>query len=420
LYWWNPLTWAAWREFLKMRERAADDLVLDTGTCASEYAHHLLEVARSATVFASGVAAVAMAQSSRLEGRLMAILDGRVNRKSPGRAAAVVIVLAAIALVAPVAAIHAQDTQTLPADVDATIRVATSEKNFEMLDRVAAGFIKVRQYDTAQKVLEAALAIRSTVAGEGGAVYAEGLVKLGDLALPRNRAKDYYEKAVALGDRPATAPALLYLGIIAFRTEPAKAIDYLQRSVAADSRASTVAEAMAWMGNARQIQGDTAEAESLLSRAASMETGTSPSHALVMEMWAHFLGDEGRKEEAEALQARSFQIRQQHFASLSPKAVDNERPLRIGGETKPPTVASKVEPEYTLEARVAKIQGEVIMNVVIGTDGTPGNMTLHRGAGYGLDEKAIEAVTKWRFHPGTKGGVAVPVIATIQVNFRLL
>ncbi|MBV9226403.1 MAG: M56 family metallopeptidase, partial [Acidobacteriaceae bacterium] len=47
LYWWNPLAWTAWRGFLKERERAADDLVLSAGGCASEYASHLLEIARS-------------------------------------------------------------------------------------------------------------------------------------------------------------------------------------------------------------------------------------------------------------------------------------------------------------------------------------------------------------------------------------
>ena len=71
LYWWNPLAWFAWREFLKERERATDDLVLHAGARASEYAGHLLEVARTLQpATATAWAAIAMARRSQLEGRL--------------------------------------------------------------------------------------------------------------------------------------------------------------------------------------------------------------------------------------------------------------------------------------------------------------------------------------------------------------
>ena len=140
LYWWNPLAWIAWREFLKERERAADDLVLNAGTRASEYAGHLLEVARtmqSSPVF--GYAAVAMARRSQLEGRLLAILDSGVNRTSPGRASALVATLVAVAMVAPLAALRAQEVQAqaVPADVGTAIRAARSQKNYEILENAA-------------------------------------------------------------------------------------------------------------------------------------------------------------------------------------------------------------------------------------------------------------------------------------------
>src|SRR5205823_12851209 len=100
--WWNPLAWAAWRELLKERERAADDLVLSTGARASEYASHLLEVARSLQC-SPAVAWVAapMARGSQLEGRLRAILDSAANRKQPGRFSALIAILLAAGIVAP-------------------------------------------------------------------------------------------------------------------------------------------------------------------------------------------------------------------------------------------------------------------------------------------------------------------------------
>jgi TonB family protein len=93
---------------------------------------------------------------------------------------------------------------------------------------------------------------------------------------------------------------------------------------------------------------------------------------------------------------------------------------RIGGGVSPPTVLSKVEPEYSEEARKAKWQGTVILQLVVDEKGLPKDMKVTRSLGLGLDQKAIEAVAKWKFKPGLKDGKPVPVIATIEVNFRLL
>ena len=81
---------------------------------------------------------------------------------------------------------------------------------------------------------------------------------------------------------------------------------------------------------------------------------------------------------------------------------------------------SKVEPEYSEEARKAKWQGTVVLQIVVDEHGLPKDMKVMRQLGLGLDQKAMEAVGKWRFKPGMKDGKPVPVIATIEVNFRLL
>ena len=93
---------------------------------------------------------------------------------------------------------------------------------------------------------------------------------------------------------------------------------------------------------------------------------------------------------------------------------------RIGGGVSPPQVIFKVEPEYSEEARKAKFQGTVVLFVVVDEKGNPRDLKVIRPLGLGLDQKAIEAVEKWRFKPGMKDGRAVPVQATIEVNFRLL
>ena len=94
--------------------------------------------------------------------------------------------------------------------------------------------------------------------------------------------------------------------------------------------------------------------------------------------------------------------------------------FRAGGGVSAPTVVFKVEPEYSEEARKAKFQGTVVLYIEVNEKGLPQNIRVVRPLGLGLDEKAIEAVTKWKFRPGYKDNKPVTVAATIEVNFRLL
>jgi TonB family protein len=93
---------------------------------------------------------------------------------------------------------------------------------------------------------------------------------------------------------------------------------------------------------------------------------------------------------------------------------------RVGDGVSPPSVVTKVEPAYTEEAHNANWQGTVVLQLVVDARGFPQNIKVLRSLGLGLDEKAIEAVAQWRFNPGRKDGKPVPVMATIEVNFRLL
>jgi periplasmic protein TonB len=93
---------------------------------------------------------------------------------------------------------------------------------------------------------------------------------------------------------------------------------------------------------------------------------------------------------------------------------------KIGGGVVAPVVLHRVDPEFSEEARKAKYQGTVLLTIEVGEDGKPHAIRVVRGLGLGLDEKAIEAVSQWKFKPATRNGRPVPAPATIEVNFRLL
>ncbi len=93
--------------------------------------------------------------------------------------------------------------------------------------------------------------------------------------------------------------------------------------------------------------------------------------------------------------------------------------FRVGNGVAAPKLIYDPEPEYSEEARKAKYQGTCVLSVVVGPDGLAHDIKVTNTLGLGLDEKAIEAVRKWRFDPATKDGKAVNVLISVQVNFRL-
>ena len=92
----------------------------------------------------------------------------------------------------------------------------------------------------------------------------------------------------------------------------------------------------------------------------------------------------------------------------------------IGRGVTAPRLLYKTDPEYSEDARRAKYQGEVQLRVIVDENGVVRQIEISRRLGLGLDEKAVEAVRKWRFQPGRRDGKPVPVWAVVEVNFRLL
>jgi len=113
LHWFNPLAWLGLRQMKREREQACDDLVLKTGTKASDYAEHVLEVATQLRSTAmTGPTAIAMARKSHLEGRVVAILDHKRNRRALTRLSVAITAILLAAIIVPVAMLEAESDST--------------------------------------------------------------------------------------------------------------------------------------------------------------------------------------------------------------------------------------------------------------------------------------------------------------------
>ena len=123
LYWFDPLVWLASRALRGERERACDDAVVRAGARPSDYATHLLQVARDLRVpRTTGLATVCMARRSQLSERLLAILDERRNRRTVSRRFAVPAWLITLLILIPAAAfVPSRALGTFPVIVSAIV-----------------------------------------------------------------------------------------------------------------------------------------------------------------------------------------------------------------------------------------------------------------------------------------------------------
>ena len=145
--------------------------------------------------------------------------------------------------------------------------------------------------------------------------------------------------------------------------------------------------------------------------------------AAALELEALALADLARPQDAAPLKERALKIRAEIVGVMDaafPSPPRGAAASRIGKGVKPPALIHKQDPEYNNFARLVKVQGKVVLRLVIGEDGLPRDFHLVRSLGFGLDEEAFRVVKAWRFRPGYRDEAAVAVEVTIEVNYNLL
>jgi TonB family protein len=94
-------------------------------------------------------------------------------------------------------------------------------------------------------------------------------------------------------------------------------------------------------------------------------------------------------------------------------------PYRPGAGITPPSLLREVKPDYSEEARRRGIRGDVVLEIVVLADGRVGDIRVIEGLGFGLDQRAVDAVRQWRFSPAHRFGTPVDVVVEVAVEFKL-
>jgi TonB family protein len=94
-------------------------------------------------------------------------------------------------------------------------------------------------------------------------------------------------------------------------------------------------------------------------------------------------------------------------------------PYRPGSGVEPPRLITEIKPDYTDEARRRGIEGEVVMEIIVRRDGSVGDVKVLQGLGSGLNDRAVQAVRRWRFAPARLKGAPVDVVVEASVEFRM-
>jgi TonB family protein len=357
-------------------------------------------------------AGLGITRCSNLEKRVRAILDPglRRGRLTPAWALLAVVAAGSLAIALGVVQPALAETPSLPllAPVRAALPVfalasspapatqpAIPGSDLANIEAQAAAAAKAYNFEQALALYLKAAELTKVSTSADSPQYAAALMRIGALCRAWDRwepAHVYYSQALSSLERvfgpsyPGLAEPLYFLAMEAESNKDLPRAENLYQRVLDLHQSPPGREtSLAMMGKARVLRGLGRDDE-----AGAVDPGLQPSFGSAK------------------------------MTDPAPDNPDASGAYRAGNGVTSPALVFKMEPGYSQEARTMKFQGTVILRIVVGVDGVPGNISVVRQLGSGLDEKAVEAVRQWRFKPGTKDGVPVRVSAQVEVNFRLM
>ncbi len=366
--WFNPLPWLACRRLRRESEYACDDVVIGAGIGSSEYATHLLDLARSAARHSPPWApALAIARPSSLERRIRAMLTADLNRRPLSKRGGLLASVACLAVTMPVAAFTTAPPPVAPTPHSVVPPVTLVRVS--VLDRRPS--ISARRAGA----VSGATLTQSAFASFAGTLFDPfgGLLPGVTVTLVNS---ETHAKQEVHSDQN---------GRFEFVGLPAGTYTLSSTLLGFKSLSEAVTFG----------PGEAAQRDITLSIGSISETLTVTDHD-------NYPADHGTQRSGR--QARTCS---------APVAGG------IGGNIKPPSRLIDVRPIYPATARDDKIEGTVIVGGRIDTTGFVTDLHVLRTPSADLGDAAVQAISQWQFEATQLNCVPIDTAMTVVVNFQL-
>jgi TonB family protein len=335
VFWFNPLVWVASARLRQESEYACDDAVLDGAVDGADYAGHLLDLARTLNAGRrTGLAALAMARPSSLEGRIRAMLNAKVNRKPLTRWSRLFTIVSLLSLTLPMAGLGGQSTF-----------FTVSGSILDGTNRVLPNVIVLLTSTSSQA--------RHEVRSDGTGRFEFVGVPNGEYVLE------------------AKEP-----GFATFRDKVTVAGRNIDRNI--ELQVGSLMETIT----------------------VSDRVGQRPS------------ADQAEK-------AQQIRQRAQDMLKHALEQCSSGGAGPVGGNILAPKKLLDVKPEYPENLKTAKVGGVVVMEAVIGIDGTTKDVQVMSSPEPDLGNAAVEAVRQWQFSATLLNCTPIEVRMQVMVNFTI-
>lgn len=374
-YWFHPLVWLAARQLRREREGACDDAVLRAGVAAPEYAGHLMDLARMLS--GRRVHAPAMAESSDLESRVRALLDRRRDRRPLSWPAAAVMACASLAVLLPMAALHAEARHTAPPPAP-----------------------PVPAPPPVMPLPAPAPVQPATTPPRRPRMLAQAPVPQPTTPLP-DRLVNTQVPAI---NGPVSGVVLDPTGAVV------PGCQVIARSL--DGRPGDVTAAVGRTDAAGRYKFDSLPPGRYLLQFEA--PGFKPALVMAQDNAPQYVWlTVGSISESVVVGAPKPAV-----TGVAP--APGPQRIRVGGNVQPSRLISRTEPAYPPELQQLGIQGAVMIRALISKTGEPANLqVINTGMDPRLAQAALDSVSQWRYQPALLNGQPVEVETTITVEFKL-